>query len=359
MEAILSMYRATSDISYLHLFVQHADLVLAWRDDNAGFTDYKGESNPVWSNAYDAYVIGDNAYPFVLETGQLTWPLADFAQMVLNDEELKLQDAGDGRTLSEVALGYVTAAEESLGFHHQRWHTDEVSIDGESIQIGWFSAQADEDILVGISPGSGLPVNHQTSLGRTVAALYAAPGDDSHKDRAQRMARWVALELTLDPGGSYVWHYWPKMSYAEGYVDSLALDNIHDNIEDFGHATVTIQFAQMVVEAGLGVWDETDLDRFERTFRQNLYTGIPGEFNFLVDGTHPLESGEDGPRYQSARFLRLAPYGANPAEHYEIARYTLLDDLAVHEPGKIGGATGLASLAELIRFWDLQDTLPD
>ena len=107
LEAILEMYRATNDLEYLQLFVQHADLVLAWRDDNAGFVDYTGQSNPVWSNAYDLYFEGGNAYPFLLESGQLTWPLADFAQLVLGDEGLELEDAGDGRTLFTVAIGYV------------------------------------------------------------------------------------------------------------------------------------------------------------------------------------------------------------------------------------------------------------
>ena len=353
LESILEMYRATEEVAYLQLFVEHADLVLSWRDDNAGFVDYNGESNPVWSDAYDLYVEGGNAYPFLVESGQLTWPLADFAQLVLNDAALKAHGAGDGRTLEAVATGYVTAVEETLSFHHKVWHTDTLEVDGEQVEVGWFSAQADADFLIGIPAGGVLPINHQTSMGRTVAALYAATGSASHADRAKRMARWVMLELSRDDNGAMLWHYWPEMDYPAkngyaGYVDNGGWDAY----EDFSHAILTIEFVHAVVEFGLGIWDADDLDSFERTFRQNLYTGEPGVFNLFIDGTIPKNRPTD--RYQSGRFLRLAPYGADPAEHYEIARYTLLDDLGVHEPGQIGGATGLLSLAELIRFWDLQ-----
>ena len=223
-----------------------------------------------------------------------------------------------------------------------------MSIDGETIEVGWFSAQSDADFLIGIPAGGVFPVNHQTSMGRTVAALYAATGNSSHADRAQRMARWVELEMSTDDGGAWVWHYWPEMTYYPGFVDNGG----NDNLEDFSHAILTTEFAHAVVESGVGVWDESDLDSLERTFRQNLYTGTPGVFNLLVDGSYP--ENRDSDRYQSGRFLRIAGYGQAPSEHYEIARYTLIDDLAIHESGQIGGATGLLSLAELIRFWDLR-----
>jgi len=84
------------------------------------------------------------------------------------------------------------------------------------------------------------------------------------------------------------------------------------------------------------------------------YSGTPGVFNLRVDGTEPVNRETD--RYQSGRFLRVAEYDeGHAAEHFEIARYALLDDLRVHEEGMIGGATGLLSLAELIRFWELRD----
>jgi hypothetical protein len=351
MEAILEIYRATGDVVWLRLFVLHGDAVLAWRDDNAGYTDYSGESNPIWSDAYELYVNGGKAYGFALESGQLGFPLADFAQIVLNDPDLQTLDAGDGRTLYTVASGYVTACEETLSYHHARWHTDTVEVDGQTHEIGWFSTRPDADFVIGIPAGGILPVNHQTSLGRMVAALAQANGSASHMDRLQRMTRWVDLELTTDDSDAYVWHYWPTMPY---YADGTVDNGGNDNIEDFSHAVITTEFARASVDAGAGVWDETDLARFSRTFRENLYTGTPGVFNVLVDGTVPENRATD--RYQSGRFLRVAQYDeGHAAEHYEIARYALLDDLQVHEEGMIGGATGLLSLAELIRFWELQE----
>ena len=351
MEAILEIYRATGDVDWLRLFVLHGDAVLAWRDDNAGYTDYSGKSNPIWSDAYDLYVSEGRAYGFALESGQLGYPLADFAQIVINDADLHALDAGDGRTLHTVATGYVTACEETLSYHHARWHTATVEVDGVSHEVGYFSARADADFLIGISAGGILPVNHQTSLGRMVAALAQATGSASHLDRLQRMTRWVDLELIADAGDAYVWSYWPTMTY---FPEGTVVDGGDNYIEDFSHATLTVEFARASVDAGAEVWDATDLARFSRTFRKNLYTGTPGVFNLRVDGTEPVNRETD--RYQSGRFLRAAPYDeGHAAEHYEIARYALLDDLKVHGEGMIGGATGLLSLAEIIRFWELQE----
>lgn len=351
MQAILEIYRATEDPSWLRLFVSHGDAVLAWRDDNAGFVDYSGTSQPIWSDAYELYVRDGKAYGFALESGQLGFPLADFAQLVLNDADLHTLDAGDGRTLYDVATGYVAACEETLAYHHARWHTATVEVDGAPHEVGYFSARADADFLIGISAGGILPVNHQTALGRMVAALHQATGSASHLDRLQRMTRWVDLELAIDPGDAYVWSYWPTMTY---FPEGSVVDGGNNSIEDFSHAVLTVEFARASVDAGAGVWDETDLARFSRTFRQNLYTGTPGVFNMLVDGTEPVNRETD--RYQAGRFLRVAGYDeGHQAEHYEIARYALLDDLRIHEEGMIGGATGLLSLAELIRFWELRD----
>lgn len=49
MLSYVEMYRATRDTHYLDKLVDHADHVLANRDDNRGFRDYSGRSRPAWS----------------------------------------------------------------------------------------------------------------------------------------------------------------------------------------------------------------------------------------------------------------------------------------------------------------------
>ena len=165
------------------------------------------------------------------------------------------------------------------------------------------------------------------------------------------MTRWVDLELTADSGDAYIWTYWPTMPY---YPDGTVDNGGNDNLEDFSHGVLTGEFAQVSVDAGAGVWDSTDLARFNRTFRVNLYAGTPGVFNVLVDGTYPLS--RPGDLYQVGRYLHLAESEpGTEAEHFEIVRYTVMEQLQLQEPGMIGSATGLLSLAELIRFWELQD----
>ncbi len=49
--AYVDMYRVTGDTYYLDKLVNHADHVIAQRDDNRGFKDYSGRSRAAWSVA--------------------------------------------------------------------------------------------------------------------------------------------------------------------------------------------------------------------------------------------------------------------------------------------------------------------
>lgn len=53
MESLVNMYEVTGDLRYLDIFVDHADHVLAMRDDRTGRPDYAGRTRPGWQT--DAY----------------------------------------------------------------------------------------------------------------------------------------------------------------------------------------------------------------------------------------------------------------------------------------------------------------
>ena len=57
MESLVNMYQITGEKRYLELFVQHAENVLAQRDDRAGRRDYAGRSRPGWQIG-DYYTLG-------------------------------------------------------------------------------------------------------------------------------------------------------------------------------------------------------------------------------------------------------------------------------------------------------------
>lgn len=48
MESLLNMYKATGNLYYLEIFVEHADHVLNLRDDHAGRVDHAGRLRPGW-----------------------------------------------------------------------------------------------------------------------------------------------------------------------------------------------------------------------------------------------------------------------------------------------------------------------
>ena len=58
LEAYLVMYEATGDTAYLDILIDHADAVLAGRDSERGWTDYRGLSLPGWQAA-GHYSIGE------------------------------------------------------------------------------------------------------------------------------------------------------------------------------------------------------------------------------------------------------------------------------------------------------------
>lgn len=131
----LKMYEATGDIDYLRRVIEHGDRILSHRDDVTGFTDYTGNSHPVWSDANPNYVSGTAAYPFLLESGLLTYPLAYFSALVMNDDCLKTKIHSNGSTYQDIAQRYIARVEETVAYHHKDWHTGSVQF-----PIGFYTA---------------------------------------------------------------------------------------------------------------------------------------------------------------------------------------------------------------------------
>ena len=65
-------------------------------DDNQGRVDYRGISDATWIAANPDYTIGGEPYAFVVHSGMITYPMADFAQLIINTPDLQNEISDEG-----------------------------------------------------------------------------------------------------------------------------------------------------------------------------------------------------------------------------------------------------------------------
>jgi hypothetical protein len=336
MQAYLDMYRATDNRCYLDTLLSLVSMALTKRDDRTGFTDYSGQSNPVWSTLDPNYVTDGKAYPFLVESGNITYPMADLAQLIINDATLHHIEHGSGRTYLDLAQQLVSEVEQTVDFHHQTWHTDTQS----GIPIGFYTSLADASGREGIAPDKPVPVNYMSSMGRTLICMHLATGQASYLERAKRLAGFLLLELEYQTeSDGYVWYYWPKMSYyPPGTVDNGG----NDDVEDLSHAALSVELAALA-HAHAGVFYQTEMQWLANTFTEQLHDGATGQLSWLVDGSGPAAT--PAQLTMLGHYLMLAPFDSSIGP---IIRSTLIDELGLDQ--SLGGAAGLRSLALLIRY---------
>lgn len=345
LSSYLAMFRGTQNEFYLQRFIQQMDIVLAKRDDIAGFRDYTGNSNPVWSTRKSGYVSDTTkAYGFLVESGNLTYPMADFAQIIINGPtSLQSKVHSSGKTYLQVALLYRQRALETYVYHMRTFSTDTIN----GLPIGWFNSASDANFLVGIAPGKPYPLNFATSMGRTAVMLWLAyQKTGSFQDTAKRLAGYALLELEYQSNDSYKWRYYPRMSYyPAGYVSIFG----NNNADDVYHAAITVEFLSLMAKHQVGVIWDNEIKRLANTFLKNIVADptMPYQFHFLIDKTHL--GGNYDYLNEAGMYLHLArPDNTVASVVYD----SLITWLQAHMT--LQGASGHRSLAHLIRFYNEQ-----
>ena len=178
MMSLVEMYRATGEPTYLVTLADHADSVLASRDDVLGLVDFAGKSGPCWQNT--KYQPDAQPYCYVVHSGMLTFPMVDFATVVYADPGLHEVTTVDGATLLAKADDYVSAAAETIAHHDFQWQNGPGSAEGHYVG---------DPAAVSFLPNIGgveLPINQMMALGRTLVALWETTGEVSYLDQALR-----------------------------------------------------------------------------------------------------------------------------------------------------------------------------
>ena len=313
MMSLAAMYRRTGDPIYLERLSFHADGVLAQTDAARGVQDYHGESNMCWQDKH--YQPNEEPYCYVVHPGMIGYPIGEFARIVRDTPQLFDQPAWDGTPFGQKASDYVSALEAVIATH-----------DDEFMPIGDGGAYAfQDDATFTCCPGEPVPLNQSNAMGRLLLVMWDLTGKTEYLDKATRLARTFKDALTLGPQGEYLWNYWGG--------------NYNPPGEDISHAAINVGFAQLAASLRL-VFDDTDMERFGRTFMERVYVDAETFSDYVGGGS------TNGASYkpQSARWLVLAP--TRPGVYQAVRDYY---DRAF-PPETVGSGSILLGLAYLARF---------
>jgi hypothetical protein len=260
MASLVTMYRATLDVAYLERLVEHADGVLAQRDDVRNVKDYRERSEPCWRANKPEYAT--KPYCFAVHTGMIASPMVEFAALVKNDATLGTLTSYDGKSFAEKADVYIQAGIAAAKVHDDEWRN--VGADD-----GYYLFRPD---MAGFYPQAGqrTPLNMMNAMGLLHLALSQATGDPTHADRARRLANHFHAALTTAANGAYAWNYRDDRYVAPG--------------EDVSHGALNVDFAVRAAESNV-VFGAADLAHFAKTFTENVYVDSATSYRNVGGGS--------------------------------------------------------------------------
>jgi len=184
---------------------------------------------------------------YQVHDGMITYPIAQFIELVRSDEELRER--------------YGAKADKYLMFidKHVREKWERYWVDlGNGRGAYRFTENPTQRV-----PSEILPHNQYLALGRTYLVLKdvdGVPHRDDYLKKATMMARYFKSCLKLNDG-AYLWNYWDPTS-----------DEIRRHPEDVSHGTIDIGFVVEACNRGV-VFDVEDMKRFARTYVEVMWNG--------------------------------------------------------------------------------------
>lgn len=231
-------------------------------------------------------------YAFAVSTGMITYPMALFSRIVLEDRQLA---SGPHRKNAEMIL---TAVHEAVSFHDSDWAETTGGMSGYISQRGAPVAQ----------DGNYLPLNQSNALGQTLAELFRVTHHHDYRTKVERLAdSWRASLRHPISGGGREWPYWPPFSKVfTGYSSAEQVSSYTPHmpptrhLDDLSHSAITVEFVTAAHAAGAGVSVE-DLRFLVATYLAQLKSG-PASVRTRFGG--PVADPADA--VQCARWMGLA-----------------------------------------------------
>ena len=237
-------------------------------------------------------------------TGPIFSAMTRFAALVYTDAQLQPR-------FKAAATRLLLAAKESVDAWEPCWR------DGPNPGEGYY---------LSVEKGGGLwwdgvmaPMNYLGAVGQVLLNLHECLGDERALAHARAIATLFRNDCRLDENGAYVFGYWPKVAMDRWRRENaLSANTPHyptaSSADDLSHGAWTVEFAVMCHARGV-VFSREDMDRFARTFTQNLWRGPDDDgslhFALRVDGDRVCKAGSD---IAGARWLDLCPYAPDVFE---------------------------------------------
>lgn len=325
LQAYLIMYETYRDTDYLDKFVQHADSVLAMRDNIRQVTDYRGLSLPAWRHSdppddLNPLILRGEYYHVIIDTGNISYPYAWFAQIVKDDPALA--------SYQEEAAEYLQAAVAAVGVHDDEWQ--------DAGETGYYIYRKGSPYWC---DGVGVPFNQNLAIARTMLKIYQVTGEAKYLDRVVKISRHFKERLTLD-SDRYVWPYWWGYGfYGWSSDEQVSLNTAsyqgYKKYEDFRHGALDADFVVLAYQAGI-IFSEADMLRFGNTIVKNLLRD-DGNINEFVVGSSGKFLSPDNYKILIALWLRC----------YQFAPSLLPAACEQAMPHEKLGASGLLAVAYL------------
>ncbi len=309
MRAYTQMYRATGDAYYLDKLIDHADSVLANRDDFADFPHEVPGNYPIWSSAQDGLVSAP------LTSGLVVQAMAQFLRLVNEDPVL----AADPTYAAKTAT-YTQRVRETVDWLNANYLWDPGP--GRSVYSAYFNQ-------------GGRDAPHvDATMGSIMLDLYHAGGDATLLNLADRLAREIQFTgfFSTDEG-NLAWSY--------GYAGP-------SDPEDISHGAHAAPFLSHLAAEGR-IISVAEASALAASLIEEAYLG-DGNVTSGMEGSSPLEDrfgplppahwswGMAGGMIDLAQFdLRLLPI----AEAVQIEHFGTTPE---------GQASALFGIAKLVRY---------
>ncbi|MFH2028019.1 MAG: T9SS type A sorting domain-containing protein [Nanoarchaeota archaeon] len=295
LQSEMQIYHALKDydyskaITYLKEAIKGFDDVIQYRDDNKGNNLEEATWSELMPYYVDTVVPEGEEYAWVVHSGMVTYPMADFVQEVINDAgnlgyETMPSTYSDcqyyhDKSFSVIANELRDRIIETIDAHDYEWHNIDSNYgtyrfyDGDPIYINYHNKH--------------LPWNMNFAMGRTLLMMYYACHDDTdyipnsdstyddmadiYLDKVQRMANYFMSEIDIEDGDKYVWNYAPDY-------------NNDGSVENTAHAFIDIDFMLLCYEHYSDVGVSIDMTKFAKGFYHLIYEE-PLAINNYVDGS--------------------------------------------------------------------------
>ncbi|MFH1754314.1 MAG: VCBS repeat-containing protein, partial [Candidatus Latescibacterota bacterium] len=319
----VAMYHATGDADYLKRLARHARIIISKRDDFLGRQDYAGQLRAAWASQAEGYNTLTQPYAFVVHSGLITYPLADFVQLVRNDSNLRGEMTYSGESFGSFADWLGARVSETIAAHEDQYDMVENVYKIRS-DVEDFGLKPD-----GMPASAIVPYNQQSAMGRTLLMMYKATGHPDYLYKVIELARFFKDGLQL-VGDTYVWEWGGDFT----------------GIEDISHGALSVDFAHLCWQNGI-VFNDLDMLRFAATFLENIYleplsfservSSLIGEVNKYI--------------YHTPRWLHLSDF--NPDIYHIVEDFYFERALVPNWPGQDAAYfLGYANLARYQRTFE-------